>query len=99
MASRDLVPPRLPTPPAEVDSVYMNDLVRALETFISQETNPGLMRGTKVTFTAIPTSDTGLEAGTLYRVDEDIKISLLDNAVPDGSSGTSSVGTVTIVTS
>jgi len=34
----------------------MADLIRALELFISQERNPGELRGTKITLTNLPTS-------------------------------------------
>ena len=59
-------PPRLPEAPDEYNRQYMEDLIRALETFISQERNPGELRGTKITLTNLPTSTTGLETGALY---------------------------------
>ena len=99
MASRELIPPRLPNPPADFDHQYMVDLVRSLEVFISQETNPGQMRGTKLTLTAIPKSDVGLEVGQLYRVEEQVKVVVANIAAPDGDSGTGAVGSVTVVIS
>jgi len=33
----DLIPPRLPEPPDEINRQYMQDLVRALELFINQQ--------------------------------------------------------------
>ena len=68
----------------------------AVELFISQETNPGEMRGTKLTLTDLPSSESGLEAGSLYRIGNNVKISLLDVAVPDSLSATLSVGSVTV---
>ena len=56
MSSNQIAPPRLPEPPVEYTQQYMADLVRALELFISQERNPGELRGTKITLTALPTS-------------------------------------------
>ena len=53
---------------------------------------------TKITLTALPTSDTGLEAGALYRIGNNVKISLADMAVPDPAIGTGSVGSVTVST-
>jgi nicotinamide mononucleotide (NMN) deamidase PncC len=47
----------------------------------------------------MPTSDVGLEAGTLYRIGNDVKISLLNIAGTDGVSATNSVGTVTVAVS
>lgn len=74
MASVGLIPPRLPTPPEEYERQYMDDLIRALETFIEQERNPGELRGTKITLTDLPTSATGLETGALYNDSGTVKI-------------------------
>jgi hypothetical protein len=94
--SRNLVPPRLPQPIGEISVEYMYDLVTTLDLFIQQQNNPGEGRNTKLVFTALPTSDVGLEQGTLYRIGNDVKVSLLDIAGVDGNSGTSSVGSVTV---
>ncbi len=67
-------PPRLPTAPSEYNVSFMTDLVRALESFISQERNPGEMRGTKITLTDLPTSASGLETGALYNDSGTVKI-------------------------
>lgn len=96
MSSVQLPPPRLPNAPEEYEQSFMADLIRSLELFISQETNPGEMRGTKLTLTDLPSSDSGLEAGSLYRIGNNVKISLLDVAVPDSLSATLSVGSVTV---
>lgn len=96
MASVENPPPRLPEAPDEYSRNYGAALVRALETFIAQERNPGEERATKVTFTDLPTSDSGLEAGALYRIGNDVKISLTDMAVPDPATGSGSVGSVTV---
>ena len=68
MSLVNLPAPRLPDAPGEYSQEYIADLVRALELFIAQERNPGDQRATKMTFTNLPTSDTGLEAGALYRM-------------------------------
>lgn len=100
MSVRQVAPPRLPSPPADgITDVYMSDLIRALEVFIEQERNPGEQRATKMTLTDLPTSDSGLEAGSLYRIGNDVKISLLDTAVPDAATATVSVGSVSVTTS
>ena len=96
MVSRTLPPPRLPSPPSELNAAYMSDLVRAIQFFITQEHNPGEIRGTKIVLTNTPTSDVGLESGTLYRSGNLVKISVLDFACPDGSGITGSIGTVTV---
>ena len=74
MSSNQVAPPRLPEPPTEYTQQYMADLVRSLEVFIEQERNPGEMRGTKLTLTALPTSATGLETGTLYNDGGTVKV-------------------------
>jgi hypothetical protein len=33
-----VIPPRLPEPPEQIDRQYVEDLIRALELFISQQT-------------------------------------------------------------
>ena len=52
----------------------MEDLVRALQIFITQERNPGELRGTKITLTDLPTSATGLETGALYNDSGTVKV-------------------------
>tara|TARA_R100000664_G_C2695606_1_gene97982 strand:+ start:272 stop:571 length:300 start_codon:yes stop_codon:yes gene_type:complete len=99
MSSRDLASPRLPLPIGEVDQTYIIDLVRALDFFIQQSNNPGEGRNTKLVFTSMPTSDVGLEAGTLYRFGNDVKISLINIAGVDGISVTATLGTVTVAVS
>ena len=74
MANVGDLPPRLPTAPAEYNEPFMTDLIRALEVFISQERNPGEMRGTKITLTDLPTSASGLETGALYNDSGTVKI-------------------------
>ena len=74
MASVNLPPPRLPEPPAQIDRRYMEDLVRTLQTFITQERNPGELRATKITLTDLPTSASGLETGALYNNSGTVKV-------------------------
>ncbi len=74
MSSREIAAPRLPSPPSQINQIYMSDLIRALEAFILQERTPGEIRGTKITLTELPTSPTGLETGALYNDSGTIKI-------------------------
>lgn len=67
-------PPRLPEAPAQYTQQYMEDLLRSLEIFIQQERTPGDIRGTTITLTDLPTSATGLEAGTLYNDAGTVKV-------------------------
>ena len=74
MALVGVPPPRLPEPPEQIDRQYVEDLVRSLEIFISQERNPGELRATKITLTDLPTSSSGLEVGALFKDSGTIKI-------------------------
>ena len=72
--SRQLVPPTLSLPPEEYDPQYINDMVRSLSQLVTQLQNPGELRGTKITLTDLPTSDTGLEVGALFNDNGTIKV-------------------------
>ena len=74
MAQVDTPAPRLPEPPETIDRRYMEDLIRTLQLFITQERNPGEMRGTRLTLTDLPTSATGLETGALYNDSGTVKV-------------------------
>ena len=67
-------PPRLPDAPEEYNIQFMQDLIRAIETFIQQERNTGELRGTKITLTNLPTSSSGLETGALFNDSGTIKV-------------------------
>ena len=74
MAQVNTPAPRLPKPPETIDRRYMEDLIRTLQLFITQERNPGEMRGTRLTLTDLPTSATGLETGALYNDSGTVKV-------------------------
>lgn len=74
MAQVNTPAPRLPEPPENIDRKYMEDLIRTLQLFITQERNPGEMRGTKLTLTDLPTSASGLETGALYNDSGTVKV-------------------------
>ena len=100
MASNVTPFPRLPSPQGEIDSIYMTDLVRALETFISVVQNPGGSRATDLTLTALQSgNDVGLEVGGLYEVNGFVKITLVNVSACSGISATSGLGTVTVAVS
>ena len=75
MANRNNVPsPGLSLPPVEYDSQYFNNMVRLLNYFITQQDNPGEMRGTTLTLTAQGVSQTtainaaAMRAGSGYTI-------------------------------
>ena len=72
--SRQLVPPTFSLPPEEYDAQYFSDMVRSLSQLVTQLQNPGELRGTKITLTDLPTSDTGLEVGALVNDNGTIKV-------------------------
>ena len=72
--SRQLVPPTFSLPPEEYDAQYFSDMVRSLSQLVNQLQNPGELRGTKITLTDLPTSDTGLEVVALFNDNGTIKI-------------------------
>ena len=74
MALVGIPAPRLPEHPEQITRDYLEDLVRTLEIFITQERHPGELRATKITLTDLPTSATGLESGALYNDSGTIKI-------------------------
>jgi hypothetical protein len=49
-------------------------MVRSLSQLVTQLQNPGELRGTKITLTDLPTSDTGLEVGALFNDNGTIKV-------------------------
>ena len=67
--SRSLVPPQFAIPPAEYSQHYFADVTRAFSVFVVQLQQPGEGRATTMTFTDLPTDDTGLEEGALFMVD------------------------------
>ena len=72
--SRQLVPPTFSLPPGEYDVEYFNDLIRSLSQLVIQLQNPGELRGTKITLTELPISDTDLEVGALFNDNGTIKV-------------------------
>lgn len=63
---RRAVPPRFGQPPAEYDRRYMQDLVRSLETLVSQLQNPGEGRNTRLTLTDLPDRAATQETNGLF---------------------------------
>ena len=85
--------PRLPTPPQEIDTKYVTDLVRALEIFLRQAQNPQL------NFQEVPTDGNNnlLQQGDIYIADGGFLKVVGKTEVFSGSlSATSAVGTVTV---
>ena len=97
--SRNLVLPFFPVPPKQYDQQYMSEIMRSFATYLTQIQNPGEGRNTELTLTNLQTDDQGLEVGGLFNVDGFIKITEVNRPHVGTNIGTTSVGTVTIVTS
>jgi len=85
--------PRLPTPPQEIDTVYITDLVRALENLITQLQNPQL------NFQQIPSSgisNTFLQGDMFISDNGFVKITQGGDVFSGSVSATGSIGTVTV---
>jgi len=97
--SRNIPSSYFPVPPVQYDQRYFSELTRAFSVFVDQQRNPGEGRNTKLVLTQLPTSDFGLESGTLFQQDGFVKITLINTPHAIGSVGTGAVGTVTVTTS
>ena len=90
--------PFFPTPPADYNRQYMDDIVRAFSLYVSSVNTPGEGRNTFTVFTNLQTDDFNLETGAIFNHNGFVKISQLDSPHTRGVSGTSAVGSVTVTT-
>ena len=90
--------PFFPTPPADYNRHYMDDIVRAFSLYVSSINTPGEGRNTFTVFTNLQTDDFNLETGAIFNHNGFVKISQLDSPHTRGVSGTSAVGSVTVTT-
>ena len=88
--------PIYPDPRREYSFEWASNLVRALDQLNTLLKNPGEGRNTKIVLTEVPTSDYGLEAGTVFSVNGQLFVSMLNRPFVDGLSATGQVGTVTV---
>ena len=89
--------PFFPTPPDEYNRQYMAQLVRAFSVFVQQVNNPGDAIYTNLRLTNLPNNDYGLQTGALFQQDGFVKITQANAPHVAGVSGTSVLGTVTVV--
>jgi hypothetical protein len=98
MPSRNLALPNFPLPPQEYRASYFSEIVRAFTVYLQQQQNAGEGRATNIVLTQLPDNDQGLEPGALFHRNGIVHVTLAYIAAPNGIVGTSSVGTVTVVT-
>lgn len=96
--SRNLVLPFFAVPPVQYDQQYFANLTRSFAVYMEQKQNPGEERATRLTLTDLQEDDFGLEAGALFQQDGFVKITRTNVPHPRGSSGTGTVGEVTVTT-
>jgi hypothetical protein len=89
--------PFFPTPPEGYNRQYMAQVVRAFSVFVQQVNNPGDAIYTNLQLTNLPTNDQGLQTGALFQQGGFVKITQANAPHVAGVSGTSVLGTVTVV--
>lgn len=90
--------PFFPTPPEEYNRQYMAQLVRAFAVFVQQVNNPGPAVFSTLRLLNLPDNDQGLDTGALFQQGGFVKITQANTPHVGGLSGTSAIGTVTVVT-
>lgn len=89
--------PFFPMPPDQYNRQYMAQVVRAFSVFVQQVNNPGDAVYSNLRLTNLPTNDRGLQTGALFQHDGFVKITQANSPHVAGVSGTSVLGTVTVV--
>jgi len=84
----------LPLAPQEYDRMYIDQLARALDLFIDEQ------RSAQINFQGIPSSGSAntLETGDFFEEDGIIRVVRVNDVFAGSTLGTTSVGTVTVVT-
>ena len=96
---RRIALPVFGNPPLDYERAFFDDQVRKLNQLMALLKSPGEGRNTTIVLTNLPTSDYGLEAGSVYMVDNGVlRISLPYAPYLSGISSTASVGAVTVTT-
>tara|TARA_R100001480_G_scaffold50296_2_gene63527 strand:- start:1238 stop:1534 length:297 start_codon:yes stop_codon:yes gene_type:complete len=96
--SRNLAIPYFPNAPREYNQQYISEIVRAFSVYVQQVQNPGEGRNTFGVFTNLQTDDFGLETGAIFNHEGYVKITQVNTPHARGSTGTGSVGSVTVTT-
>lgn len=97
--SRNLNFPYFPMAPQEYSQPYMAEIVRSFSVYVQNQQNPGEGRNTFIVLTNLQTDDSGLEPGAVFNHDGQLRVSLDHAPYVRGSSGSGTVGSVTVTTS
>ena len=94
--SRNLTLPYFPIPPREYSQKYFEEVLRAYSTYLAGIQNPGEGRNTFTVFTNLQSDDYGLESGSVFNHNGQLRVSLLYSPYVQGSEATGSVGQITV---
>ena len=90
--------PTFPRPPDEYGPRYFQDLARSLEALVAAIRTPGEGRQTTIVLTNLPSSDVGLEVGSVFEIGGVLHISKANQPYIEGVSSTGRAGQVTVTT-
>lgn len=85
-------------PPSDYDRQFFDDVSRKLNQLVTLMRTPGEGRNTTIVLTNLPSSDYGLEPGTIFSVNGALRVSVLNMPYVSGLSSTALVGAVTVTT-
>lgn len=97
--SRNLNLPFFPIPPDEYDQRYFAEILRSFSTYMQNMQNPGEGRNTFTVFTNLQTDDSGLEDGSVFQHNGQLRVPVLNIPYVRGSSAIGQVGKVTVTIS
>ena len=90
--------PTFSRPPSDYDRKYFDDLIRSLDALVVAIRTAGEGRQTTIILTDLQSNDSGLSPGTMFEVNGALRISKLNLAYLQGSSGKGHAGSVSVTT-
>ena len=88
--------PNFQRAPKDYSVSYFNGMVNMLNLLITVLRSPGEGRQSTLVITNMVTSDFGLESGTLFQIEGQVYISVLNIARPTAITATGAVGSVVV---
>jgi hypothetical protein len=88
--------PNFQRAPKEYSVSYFNGMVNMLNLLITVLRSPGEGRQSTIVITNMVNSDFGLESGTLFQIEGQVYISVLNIARPTAITATGAVGSVVV---
>ncbi len=90
--------PYFPNPPREYEQRYLAEVIKAFSLFMRQSQNPGQERATNIVLTSLQQNEYGLEPGTVFVVDGQLRIPVLNKSYVAGVSSSGVAGSVSVST-